>query len=99
MSVKRKTTRIQTGMKMIGVKSVDDLFKVASTPLVEFIEMRTQLESSLVAWQEECGLGPTGSIRQGLRLIHSRIVTAASGGPLLETFYITLKRLHVILLN
>uniref|UniRef100_A0A915EE53 C2 domain-containing protein n=1 Tax=Ditylenchus dipsaci TaxID=166011 RepID=A0A915EE53_9BILA len=52
--------------------------KIATSPLVEFIEMKSQLEAALIAWQEECGLGPTGTMRQGLRLIHSRIATAAS---------------------
>uniref|UniRef100_A0AC34GTH3 Phosphoinositide phospholipase C n=1 Tax=Panagrolaimus sp. ES5 TaxID=591445 RepID=A0AC34GTH3_9BILA len=78
MSVKRKTSRVQTGMKMIGIKSIDDLFKMAITPLVESIEMRNQLESAMIEWQEQCGLGQTGTIRQGLRLIHTRIATAAS---------------------
>lgn len=49
MSVKRKTSRIQTGMKMIGIKSIDDLFKMAIAPLVESIEMRNQLESAMVS--------------------------------------------------
>uniref|UniRef100_A0A7E4VQ00 Phosphoinositide phospholipase C n=1 Tax=Panagrellus redivivus TaxID=6233 RepID=A0A7E4VQ00_PANRE len=78
MSVKRKTSRVQTGMKMIGIKAMDDLFKMAVSPLVESIEMRNQLEGAMVEWQEQCGLGQTGTIRQGLRLVHSRIVTAAS---------------------
>uniref|UniRef100_A0AC34Q2Q5 Phosphoinositide phospholipase C n=1 Tax=Panagrolaimus sp. JU765 TaxID=591449 RepID=A0AC34Q2Q5_9BILA len=78
MSVKRKTSRVQTGMKTIGLKPVDDLFKSAVTPLVESIDMRNQLESALIDWQEQCGLGPTGTIRQGLRLLYSRIINAAS---------------------
>uniref|UniRef100_A0A0K0D861 Uncharacterized protein n=1 Tax=Angiostrongylus cantonensis TaxID=6313 RepID=A0A0K0D861_ANGCA len=39
--------------------------------------MRNKLEAALVEWQEECGLGPAGTIRQGIRLIHSRMVTLA----------------------
>lgn len=71
--MKRKTNRVQTGMKAIGIKSVDDLFKLAMSPLVDSIEMRTQMETCLVEWQEQCGLGPAGTIRQGIRLIHSRV--------------------------
>ncbi|KAK0417314.1 hypothetical protein QR680_012940 [Steinernema hermaphroditum] len=77
MSVKRKTQRVQTGMKTIGVKAVDEQFKMAVGPLADSIAMRNQLEAALSEWQEQCGLGPTGTIRQGLRLVHSRIVTAA----------------------
>lgn len=35
-------------MKTVGIKSVDDLFKLASAPLVESIEMRNALEAALV---------------------------------------------------
>ncbi|KAI6241512.1 Phospholipase C and C2 calcium-dependent membrane targeting domain containing protein [Aphelenchoides fujianensis] len=78
MSVKRKMNRVQTGMKLIEVKATDDLFKSAAVPLVESIEMRNHLEGALTEWQEQCGIGPTGSMRQGLRLLHSRISNAAA---------------------
>jgi hypothetical protein len=81
MSVKRKTSRVQTGMKAVGIKAVDDLFKTASLPLIESIEMRSALESALVTWQEQCGLGPTGTVRQGIRLIHSRMATVPNASP------------------
>ncbi|KAH7731721.1 hypothetical protein AAVH_00619 [Aphelenchoides avenae] len=90
MSVKRKTSRVQTGMKTVGIKSVDDLFKLASAPLVESIEMRNALEAALVEWQEQCGLGPASTIRQGLRLVHSRVATAASTGNVVVFCWILL---------
>lgn len=77
MSVKRKTTRVSTGMKSIGIKSVDELFKQAVSPLTVSIEMRGKLESALVDWRHDCGLGPAGTIRQGLRLMLTRTKTAA----------------------
>ncbi|CAB3402264.1 unnamed protein product [Caenorhabditis bovis] len=77
MSVKRKNSRISSGMKLVGIKFVDDQFKVAVAPLGESIAMRNRLESAMVDWQEECGLGPAGTIRQGIRLIHSRMITLA----------------------
>ncbi|CAJ0942150.1 unnamed protein product, partial [Mesorhabditis belari] len=81
MSVKRKAQRAQTGIKLVGIKSVDDQFKEAVTPLTESIDMRTKLEEAMVEWQEECGLGPAGTIRQGIRLLHSRIASFGSGSP------------------
>jgi hypothetical protein len=77
------------------LKSIDELFKLASIPLAECIEMRNQLESAMVEqqidiesyfimnnfqieWQEQCGLGATGSMRQGIRLLHSRVLMAAA---------------------
>ncbi|GMT18776.1 hypothetical protein PFISCL1PPCAC_10073, partial [Pristionchus fissidentatus] len=77
MSVKRKQQKITTGMKAVGIKSVEDLFKLASDPLSNCISMRLRLETCMIEWQEECGLGPTGTIRQGIRLIHSRMTTLA----------------------
>ncbi|KAF1763508.1 hypothetical protein GCK72_011774 [Caenorhabditis remanei] len=77
MSVKRKNSRISSGMKLVGIKSVDDQFKVAVVPLAESTAMRNRLENAMIDWQEECGLGPAGTIRQGIRLIHSRMITLA----------------------
>ncbi|KAK5980401.1 hypothetical protein GCK32_008697 [Trichostrongylus colubriformis] len=77
MSVKRKSSRVNTGMKLVGIKTVDDQFKTAVAPLCESIAMRNKLEAALIGWQEECGLGPAGTIRQGIRLIHSRMMTLA----------------------
>ncbi|VDN29165.1 unnamed protein product [Gongylonema pulchrum] len=77
MSVKRKNTRVSTGMKSIGIKSVDELFKQAIAPLAVSMDMRGKLESALVDWRHDCGLGPAGTIRQGLRLMVSRTKTAA----------------------
>lgn len=48
MSVKRKTTRVQTGIKMIGIKIIDEIFKSVTHPLIEFIELKNSLESAMV---------------------------------------------------
>lgn len=48
LSVKRKQNHIQTGMKLIGIKAADDLFKAISDSLVEAIETRNKLETALV---------------------------------------------------
>lgn len=46
--MKRKSQRINTGMKLIGVKSIDDLFKIAALPLADSIQMRSKLEATMV---------------------------------------------------
>ncbi|PAV87282.1 hypothetical protein WR25_01393 [Diploscapter pachys] len=82
MSVKKKNARASSGMKIVGLKQVDELFKQAVDPLAEAINMRSALEQAMIDWQEECGLGPAGTIRQGIRLIHSRMTTlAANASP------------------
>lgn len=86
MSVRRKTSRVQTGMKSVGIRSVDDLFKAATGPLVQFIELKAAMEGAMVrvikklkifsifktAWNEESGIGVTGTIRQGMVRLHAR---------------------------
>ncbi|ETN71249.1 hypothetical protein NECAME_00938 [Necator americanus] len=47
MSVKRKSSRVNTGMKLVGIKTVDDQFKTAVAPLCESIAMRNKLEAAL----------------------------------------------------
>lgn len=46
--MKRKSSRIVTGVKSIGIKSVDEYFKQAIAPLAVSIEMRGVLETALV---------------------------------------------------
>ncbi|RCN40651.1 hypothetical protein ANCCAN_13411 [Ancylostoma caninum] len=48
MSVKRKSSRVNTGMKLVGIKTVDDQFKTAVAPLCESIAMRNKLEAALI---------------------------------------------------
>jgi len=48
MSVRRKTSRVQTGMKSVGIRTVDDLFKAATGPLVQFIELKAAMEGAMV---------------------------------------------------
>ncbi|VDN53685.1 unnamed protein product, partial [Dracunculus medinensis] len=89
MSVKRKSQRINTGMKLIGVKSIDDLFKIAALPLADSIQMRSKLEATMINWQEDCGIGPTGTVRQGLRVMHTRMLH-----PIIETRGVIPERLQ-----
>ncbi|KJH46942.1 Phosphatidylinositol-specific phospholipase C, Y domain protein [Dictyocaulus viviparus] len=64
-----------------GGGMVDDQFKTAVVPLCESIIMRNKLETALAEWQEECDLGPAGTIRQGIRLIHTRMMALAMTTP------------------
>ena len=50
MSVKRKQQRIHTGVKMVGVKQLDELFKNAVIPLAECIQLRNALEAATVRY-------------------------------------------------
>uniref|UniRef100_A0A915N9N3 Histone H2A n=1 Tax=Meloidogyne javanica TaxID=6303 RepID=A0A915N9N3_MELJA len=74
LSVKRKTSRVQTGMKIIGIKQIDELFKSASGPLAQFIELKAGMELAMVytVWAEESGIGVKGTLAQSIVKLHSR---------------------------
>ncbi|CAG9538908.1 unnamed protein product [Cercopithifilaria johnstoni] len=76
MSVKRKNIQIFDGLKLTGIKSVDDCFNQAISPLAILTEMRGILESTLIKWRSDCGIGSSGTIRKGLRLMLARAKTA-----------------------
>lgn len=48
MSVKRRHQRIHTGIKVVGIKTLDDLFKNAVIPLAECIQLRAALDTAQV---------------------------------------------------
>nr|CAD2136437.1 unnamed protein product [Meloidogyne enterolobii] len=72
LSVKRKTSRVQTGMKIIGIKQIDELFKSASGPLAQFIELKAGMELAMTVWAEESGIGVKGTLAQSIVKLHSR---------------------------
>lgn len=41
-----------------------------------------------MSWQKECGLGQSGNLRQGLRLLHSRIANAALNSMNFSLFFL-----------
>jgi hypothetical protein len=56
MSVKRKKdNKTNTGMKIVGLRLVDDEFKAASTLLAEAIELRASLDAAMVELLEQIG--------------------------------------------
>lgn len=77
LSVKRKTSRVQTGLKTVGIRTIDDLFKAATGSLIQFIELKRNLEASMNIWNEESGIAANGTIRQTIVRLHGRAMKEA----------------------
>ncbi|XP_078331805.1 inactive phospholipase C-like protein 2 [Crassostrea virginica] len=73
MSVKKKTKRDYTSMKSVGVKNIDETFKVAIQPLRDGTDLRDNVQITLAEFKETCGLSPIANIKQCFRLMGTRL--------------------------
>lgn len=73
-----KKVREYTMLRNIGLKTIDDVFKIAVHPLREAIDMRENMQNAIVSVKELCGLPPIASLRQCLLTLSSRLVTSDS---------------------
>ncbi|CAH3191787.1 unnamed protein product, partial [Porites evermanni] len=60
-------------MKTVGVKAVDDTFKVAIQPLRDGTDLRENVQASLGNFREVCGVAPRSNLKQCIRLLASRL--------------------------
>ncbi|PFX30571.1 Inactive phospholipase C-like protein 1 [Stylophora pistillata] len=70
---KSKKAREYTSMKSIGVKAVDDTFKLAIQPLRDGTDLRENVQTALGNFREICGVAPRSNLKQCLRLLASRL--------------------------
>ncbi|XP_067055342.1 inactive phospholipase C-like protein 1 [Acropora muricata] len=70
---KSKKAREYTSMKSVGVKAVDDTFKVAIQPLRDGTDLRENVQTSLGNFREICGVAPRSNLKQCIRLLASRL--------------------------
>lgn len=69
-----------TTVKHIGVKIFDDAFKAAVNPMKEATDLRDNVQFALVVLREQCGLSPTASIKQCVRIL-VRTMTSCNATP------------------
>ncbi|KAL4224626.1 Inactive phospholipase C-like protein 2 [Mactra antiquata] len=83
MSVKKtKRKRDYTSMKAIGVKSIDETFKVSIQPLRDGTDLRDNVQTALAEFKETCGLSPIANIKQCIRLLGTRVSNTTETGSL-----------------
>ncbi|VDP06015.1 unnamed protein product [Soboliphyme baturini] len=68
----------QSGLKLLGIKRMDSIFKNAVPLIAETRELRESLEKAFEQWQEFSGFEPGVTLRQGLWNMHARIRSIAS---------------------
>ncbi|CAL1548507.1 unnamed protein product [Lymnaea stagnalis] len=77
MSVKKtKRSKDYTNMKTVGVKSIDETFKVAVQPLRDGTDLRDNLHLALGTFKDSCCLAPIANLKQCIRLLSSRIANS-----------------------
>ncbi|GFO50682.1 phosphoinositide phospholipase c [Plakobranchus ocellatus] len=78
LSVKKtRRSRDYTSMKSVGVKSIDETFKMAIQPLREGTDLRDNVQLALATFKDSCCLAPIANLKQCIRLLSSRISTSA----------------------
>ena len=83
MSVKKtKRSRDYTSMKAVGVKPIDETFKVAIAPLREGTDLRDNVQVAFASFKEACGLAPISNVKQCIRLLATRIANSGDHATL-----------------
>ncbi|KAK3103478.1 hypothetical protein FSP39_019535 [Pinctada imbricata] len=84
MSVKKaKGKKDYTSMKAVGVKSIDETFKVAIQPLRDGTDIRDNVQVALAEFKETCGLSPIANIKQCIRLLATRVSNSTEQASLI----------------
>ena len=79
---KTKRSRDYTSMKAVGVKPIDETFKVAIAPLREGTDLRDNVQVAFAGFKEACGLAPISNIKQCIRLLATRIANSGDHATL-----------------
>ncbi|WAR03454.1 PLCL2-like protein, partial [Mya arenaria] len=83
MSVKKtKRKRDYASMKAVGVKSIDETFKIAIQPLRDGTDLRDNVQTALADFKEMCGLSPIANLKQCIRLLNTRVSSSSEQGVL-----------------
>ncbi|XP_030065065.1 inactive phospholipase C-like protein 1 [Microcaecilia unicolor] len=69
-----KKARDYTMLRNTGLKTVDDIFKLAVHPLREATDIRENMQNAVVSVKELCGLPPSASLKQCMLSLSSRLL-------------------------
>ncbi|MEE6489983.1 hypothetical protein FKM82_015755 [Ascaphus truei] len=69
-----KKARQYTMLRNTGLKTVDDIFKLAVHPLREASDVKENMQNALVSLKELCGLPTSSSLKQCMLSLASRLV-------------------------
>ncbi|XP_056153961.1 inactive phospholipase C-like protein 2 [Lampris incognitus] len=79
---KARKGRDYTALRDLGVRVVDEVFKMAATPLREATDLRENMQNSVALFRELCGVSAVANLMQCVLALGSR-VAGSDGTPLL----------------
>ncbi|KAM6904023.1 inactive phospholipase C-like protein 2 [Lycodopsis pacificus] len=83
MSVRKaRKGRDYTALRDLGVRAVDEVFKMAAPPLREATDLRENMQNSVAVFRELCGVSAVANLMQCVLALGSR-VSGPDGAPLL----------------
>ncbi|KAL0961839.1 hypothetical protein UPYG_G00332340 [Umbra pygmaea] len=83
LSVRKvKRGRDYAALRDLGVKAVDEVFKMATLPLKEATDLRENMQNSVGVFRELCGVSAVANLKQCVLALGSR-VGGTDGAPLL----------------
>uniref|UniRef100_H3BBC6 Phosphoinositide phospholipase C n=1 Tax=Latimeria chalumnae TaxID=7897 RepID=H3BBC6_LATCH len=72
---KGKKAREYTTLRNTGIKTVDDIFKLAVHPLREAADIKENMQNAIVCFKEMCGLPPIANLKQCIMTLSSRLLS------------------------
>eukprot|EP00063_Salmo_salar_P059034 XP_014033869.1 PREDICTED: inactive phospholipase C-like protein 2 isoform X2 [Salmo salar] len=79
---KARRGREYAALRDLGVKALDDVFKMAAPSLKEATDMRENMQNSVAVFRDLCGVSAVANLMQCVLALGSR-VAGADGAPLL----------------
>lgn len=79
---KGKKSREYASMRVLLIKTIDDVFKTALLSLREATDLRENMQNALVSFKELCGLSAVANLKQSLLALCPRL-SGPDGAPLL----------------
>ncbi|XP_072316292.1 inactive phospholipase C-like protein 2 [Eucyclogobius newberryi] len=79
---KGKKSREYASMRVLLIRTIDDVFKTAQLSLREATDLRENMQNALVSFKELCGLSAVASLKQCLLALCPRL-SGPDGAPLL----------------
>uniref|UniRef100_A0A668AAD6 Phosphoinositide phospholipase C n=1 Tax=Myripristis murdjan TaxID=586833 RepID=A0A668AAD6_9TELE len=79
---KARKGRNYTALRDLGVRAVDEVFKMAAAPLREATDLRENMQNSVAVFRELCGLSAVANLMQCVLALRTRAL-GPDGTPLL----------------
>ncbi|XP_006008939.2 inactive phospholipase C-like protein 2 [Latimeria chalumnae] len=73
---KGKKAREYASMRIVWIKAIDEVFKIAVQPLREATDLRENMQNAIVPFKELCGLSPVANLMQCILALSTRLLNS-----------------------